>query len=120
MRKFSKKQFDVLAIAGASAVIAAAGGIFCHQVKTKADEALAMAQTVDKTEVKEMKNDNITEKTSVQLRDHWTVAAFGLDSRDPENLKSGNSDVIILMDMDGKTGSVKLVSVDRDTCLDIG
>ena len=64
-----------------------------------------MAQTVDKAEVKEMKNDNITEKTSVQLRDHWTVAAFGLDSRDPENLKSGNSDVIILMDMDGKTGA---------------
>ena len=120
MRKFSKKQFAVLAIAGACAVIAAAGGIFCHQVKTKADEALAMAQTVDKTEVKEMKNDNIAEETLVQLRHHWTVAAFGLDSRDPENLKNGNSDVIILMDMDGKTGSVKLVSVYRDTCMDIG
>lgn len=99
MRKISRKQFAVLAIAGACAVIVAAGCVFCHQVKTKADEALAMAQTVDKAEVKEMKNDNITEKTSVQLRDHWTVAAFGLDSRDPENLKSGNSDVIILMDM---------------------
>ena len=117
MRKISRKQFAVLAIAGACAVIVAAGCVFCHQVKTKADEALAMAQTVDKAEVKEMKN---TEKTSVQLRDHWTVAAFGLDSRDPENLKSGNSDVIILMDMDGKTGAVKLVSVYRDTCMDIG
>lgn len=59
MRKFSKKQFAVLAIAGACAVIAAAGGIFCHQVKTKADEALAMAQTVDKTEVKEVNNSRL-------------------------------------------------------------
>ena len=120
MRKLSKKQFAALAIASVCAVIAATGGIFYHQVKAKADEALAMAQTVDQVEIKEMRNDNIAEDTSVQLRDHWTVAAFGLDSRDPENLKNGNSDVIILMDMNGKTGSVKLVSVYRDTCVDIG
>lgn len=120
MRKLSKKQFAVLAIASVCAVIAATGGIFYRQVKAKADEALAMAQTVDQAEIKEMKNDNIAEDTSVKLRDHWTVAAFGLDSRDPENLKNGNSDVIILMDMNGKIGSVKLVSVYRDTCVDIG
>lgn len=120
MRKLSKKQFAALAIAGVCAVIAATDGIFYRQVRAKADEALAMAQTVDQVEIKEMKNDNIAEDTSVKLRDHWTVAAFGLDSRDPENLKNGNSDVIILMDMNGKTGSVKLVSVYRDTCVDIG
>ena len=120
MRKISKKKFAVLAIASACAIIAAAGGIFYHRMKAKADEALAMAQTVDKVEIKEMKNNNITEDTSVQLRDHWTVAAFGLDSRDPENLENGNSDVIILMDLNGKTGAVKLVSVYRDTCMDIG
>ena len=48
MRKISRKQFAVLAIAGACVVIVAAGCVFCHQVKTKADEALAMAQKVDK------------------------------------------------------------------------
>ena len=119
MRRISRKQIAVL-VAASACVIIIAGCMLYHWAKAQTAEALAMAQTVDKAEVKEMKNDNIAEKTSVQLRDHWTVAAFGLDSREPENLKSGNSDVIILMDMDGKTGSVKLVSVYRDTCMDIG
>lgn len=119
MRKISRKQIAVLVTASACVIIIA-GCMLYHWAKAQTAEALAMAQTVDKAEIKEMKNDNIAEETSVQLRDHWTVAAFGLDSRDPENLKSGNSDVIILMDMDGKTGSVKLVSVYRDTCMDIG
>lgn len=59
MRKISRKQFAVLAIAGACAVIVAVGCVFCHQVKTKADEALAMAQTVDKAEVKEVNNSRL-------------------------------------------------------------
>ena len=119
MRRISRKQIAVL-VAASACVIIIAGCMLYHWAKAQTAETLAMAQTVDKAEVKEMKNDNSAEKTSVQLRDHWTVAAFGLDSREPENLKSGNSDVIILMDMDGKTGSVKLVSVYRDTCMDIG
>lgn len=102
---------------GIATVTAVAVG---HKVHKKADQALAMVQTVDKVEVKEMENENISEETIMQLKDHWTVAAFGLDSRDSDNLKNGNSDVIILMDMNGKTGAVKLVSVYRDTCLDIG
>lgn len=106
-----------ISILGAVTITAAAIG---HKVHKTADEALAMVQTVDKAEVKEMKNENISEETVMQLKDHWTIAAFGLDCRDSDDLDSGNSDVIIIMDMNGKTGAIKLVSVYRDTCLDIG
>lgn len=90
------------------------------RIKNKATEAVSMMQTVDKQEVKEMVNENIEKEETVKLRDHWTVAGFGLDSRDSDNLKNGNSDVIILFDMNGKTGDIKMVSVYRDTCLNIG
>lgn len=88
--------------------------------RQKADHAMAMIQTVDKQEVKEMVNENIAKEETMKLRDHWTIAGFGLDSRNPENLKNGNSDVIILFDMNGKTGAIKMVSVYRDTCMNIG
>lgn len=120
MGKAKKKILVAGIVAGFLGVTAIAAAVAGHKVHKKADEALAMVQTVDKEEVKELENEHISEETVMQLRDHWTVAAFGLDSRDSENLKNGNSDVIILIDMNGKTGAIKLVSVYRDTCLDIG
>lgn len=34
-----------------------------------------------------MVNENIAKEETMKLRDHWTIAGFGLDSRNPENLK---------------------------------
>ena len=48
------------------------------------------------------------------------VALFGLDSRD-ETLGEGNrSDAIIIASINNNTGKIKLVSVYRDTYLDVG
>ena len=104
--------FFILTCIGVAAVIST--------VRQKADRAVSMMQTVDKQEVKEMVNENLTKEETMKLRDHWTIAGFGLDSRDPENLKNGNSDVMILFDMNGKTGAIKMVSIYRDTCMNIG
>lgn len=92
---------------------------FSLKAKAIAEEAVSSMQSIDKEEIKEKKNENVSEETLVKMRDHWTVAAFGLDSRNG-NLKRANSDVIMIMDLDGKTGAVKLVSVYRDTCLKTG
>ena len=69
--------------------------------RQKADHAMAMIQTVDKQEVKEMVNENIAKEETMKLRDHWTIAGFGLDSRNPENLKNGNSDVMTILSLSG-------------------
>lgn len=48
---------------------------------------------------------------------YMNIALFGLDSRDDELETGVNSDSIIIMSINEKTGDVKLVSVYRDTFL---
>lgn len=50
---------------------------------------------------------------------HWTVAVFGVDSRDGKVGKGALSDVIMIANLDRKTGEIKLVSVFRDTYMKI-
>ena len=47
----------------------------------------------------------------------WTVAVFGVDSRDGSLEKGAHSDVIMLSSLNRATGEIKLVSVYRDTYL---
>lgn len=49
----------------------------------------------------------------------WTIAVFGVDSRDGSLEKGALSDVEMLCVIDRKTGEIKLVSVFRDTYLEI-
>lgn len=50
---------------------------------------------------------------------YWTIAVFGVDSRD-DSLGEGNqSDVIMIVNLNRETGEIQLVSVFRDTYLNI-
>ncbi len=49
----------------------------------------------------------------------WTIAVFGVDSRNGSLEKGALSDVEMLCVIDRKTGEIKLVSVYRDTYLEI-
>ncbi len=50
---------------------------------------------------------------------YWTIAVFGLDSRDNNLGKGSLSDVEMLCTIDRKTGEIRLASVFRDTYLKI-
>lgn len=50
---------------------------------------------------------------------YWTVAVFGVDSRDGKLGKGNHSDVEIICNINRETGEIKLVSVFRDTYLKI-
>lgn len=50
---------------------------------------------------------------------NWTVAVFGVDSREGQLESGTRSDVIMLVNVDRKTGDIKLCSVFRDTYLKI-
>ncbi len=55
------------------------------------------------------------------LADYWNIALFGLDATKPEHLfKGSRSDSIIIASIHKETGEIKLVSVYRDTFLNIG
>ncbi|MDO5564320.1 MAG: LCP family protein [Eubacteriales bacterium] len=64
-------------------------------------------------------NENITEQQLENMKGFMTVAIFGLDSRDGSLGKGNNSDVIMISTINYETGEIKLVSVYRDTYLNI-
>lgn len=65
-------------------------------------------------------NDSIQESTVETMKGYTTVALFGLDTREAGQLGSGNrSDTIIIASINNDTKEVKLVSVYRDTYLNL-
>ncbi len=58
-------------------------------------------------------------KSFVKGKD-WTIAVFGVDSRDGNLEKNTRSDVIMVVNINQKSGEVKLVSVYRDSYLSTG
>ena len=65
-------------------------------------------------------NDTIQESTLESMKGYTTVALFGLDTRQAGQLGSGNrSDTVIIASINNDNKEVKLVSVYRDTYLDL-
>ena len=65
-------------------------------------------------------NDTIQESTLESMKGYTTVTLFGLDTRQAGQLGSGNrSDTVIIASINNDTKEVKLVSVYRDTYLDL-
>lgn len=65
-------------------------------------------------------NEGISEQSKEIMAGYTTIALFGLDNRSNGNLSKGNSDVIMIASINNDTHEVKLVSVYRDSYLDIG
>lgn len=67
----------------------------------------------------EMTNPNIDHSIVQRMEGYWTVALFGVDSRDSRLGKGNNADVIIICNINRSTGEIKLVSVFRDTYMSL-
>lgn len=66
-----------------------------------------------------IKNQAISLEDLQKMEDYWMIAVFGVDSRG-KNVGAGtNADVSIICCINQKTGDIKLVSVFRDTYLNI-
>lgn len=65
-------------------------------------------------------NAGLSEESKEIMGNYTTIALFGLDNRSNGNLSKGNSDVIMIASINNDTHGVKLVSVYRDSYLDIG
>ena len=64
-------------------------------------------------------NPNIPQGKVEEMEGYWTIALFGVDSRNNSVGKGNNADVIIICNIDQGTGEIKLVSVFRDTYLSV-
>lgn len=65
-------------------------------------------------------NEDLEEETLDTLEGYTNIAIFGLDNRGNGKYDRGNSDVIMIASINNKTKEVKLVSVYRDTYLNVG
>ena len=70
--------------------------------------------------VEQVLNTDLSEKKLAEMRGYRNIAVFGVDSRDSSVGKGNRSDVIIICSIEQSTGEIKLVSVYRDTYLDVG
>ena len=70
----------------------------------------------DKTGVQ---NESLTEETQEMLDSYTDIALFGLDNRTNGNYSSGNSDVLMIVSINNNTKELSMVSVYRDTYLDV-
>ena len=69
--------------------------------------------------IKNVKNENIDVTKQEQMQGYWTIAVFGVDSRDGGVGRGANADVQLIVCIDSATGAVKLASVFRDTYLNL-
>ena len=65
-------------------------------------------------------NEDINSQTVEKMSGYTNIALFGLDNRRAGNYEYGNSDTIMIASINNDTHEVKLVSVYRDTYLNIG
>lgn len=64
-------------------------------------------------------NPNLNVEKVANMKGYWTVALFGVDSRNNSVGKGNNADVIIIANVNQENEEIKLVSVFRDSYLNL-
>ena len=97
------------------------GGLYVYgQLNSKLDKINQPVLDDSKIKVNQEVQDSIDSETST-LTGSTTYALFGIDHRDKNTALGGeNSDTIIIASVNNDTKDVKLVSVYRDTLLNLG
>lgn len=114
MSKPRKKSKKILFILEIVVLLLFIGGLFVYgQVSAKLDK-------IDIQETDLADQDIVTNDQAPQMTGYTTYALFGLDHRSKnEKLNTENSDTIIIASINNDTKAVKLVSVYRDTLLNV-
>lgn len=114
MSKPRKKRRKVLFILEIIVLLLFIGGLYVYgQISAKLDK-------IDIQETDLQEQDIVTNDQAPQMTGYITYALFGLDHRSKnEKLNTENSDTIIIASINNDTKAVKLVSVYRDTLLNV-
>lgn len=114
MSKPRKKSKKILFILEIVVLLLFIGGLFVYgQISAKLDK-------IDIQETDLADQDIVTNDQAPQMTGYTTYALFGLDHRSKnKKLNTENSDTIIIASINNDTKAVKLVSVYRDTLLNV-
>ncbi|MEY8353750.1 LCP family protein [Lachnospiraceae bacterium 54-53] len=78
-----------------------------------------MPQKLPEIQMPQIQNSNISIETQEKMEGYWTVAVFGVDSREGALGKETRSDMQMILNVNLGTGEIRMVSVYRDTYLKI-
>lgn len=112
-RKIQRVRYLFLVILIVLAVISASSFIWAYTMAGKKQEDSGVR-------MRDVSNPYIASQTREIMKENWTIAVFGVDSMDGSLEKGTNADVIMLCNVNQKTGGIRMVSVYRDTCMKIG
>ena len=79
----------------------------------------SLLQRDESFSVQTVKNEELAEETLQKMEGYWTVAVFGVDSRGTNTGKGANADVNMIFNINRDTGEIRIVSVFRDSYLNI-
>ena len=120
-RKPKSKKKKILFAVEIIVLLVFIGGLYVYgQLNSKLDKIQQPVLDESKIKVNQEVQDSIDSETS-SLTGYTTYALFGIDHRDKNTALGGeNSDTIIIASVNNDTKDVKLVSVYRDTLLNMG
>ena len=120
-RKPKSKKKKILFAVEIIVLLVFIGGLYVYgQLNSKLDKIQQPVLDESKIKVNQEVQDSIDSETS-SLTGYTTYALFGIDHRDKNAALGGeNSDTIIIASVNNDTKDVKLVSVYRDTLLNMG
>ena len=111
-RRKKKKNKVILFAVEIIVLVAVLIGLLVYSKLNKVESGTG---NIDKDEV----NIELDSQTAEALKGFTNIALFGLDNRQTGNYDGGNSDTIMIASIDNDTKQVKLVSVYRDTFLNV-
>lgn len=106
-----QRNIIILTIIAVIAIVVLAIGVFAVSKFNKMDKV-----TINPEQIQ---NEELSEETQTVMSGYTDIALFGLDNRKTGNYAWGNSDVIMVVSINNDTKEVAMVSVYRDTYLDI-
>lgn len=111
-KKKKKRLIITLVILAVLVVVITGGMIYAlNFIKTKASKV---------TQIDIVRTDlDINPRVAKQLKNYKNIALLGIDTRDVKKSKGSRSDAIIIVSINKKNNDVKLVSVYRDSYLNI-
>ncbi len=111
-RKIRRRRIIGMIIAECFALLFMAGYVYVARLMNQVNRPVI--------DMEQVQNQDLDVVTMERLKGYWTIAVFGVDARDNSTInKSTNSDVNIICNINMETGEIKLVSLFRDTYLNL-
>ena len=116
-RKKSKRKKSSIVILCVELAVLLVLGVVAYTLFVKMNVTKVGKVELDETEIQQSISETV--QTNESMKGYTNIALFGVDSREGQLDKNTRSDTIMIASINNETGDIKLVSVYRDTYLNL-